>query len=162
MSRRAAAVCVLVLTLAACSSERAQPEPRATSTLAPDDATTTTAPTSATSRPLATTVPPTTGVPGGCPSGVGIAAQSGEQAARCLFRAWEEGDRTRAAGFASLDVVDTLFREPWSAPPGTFVGCSAEAATGGQLCTFEHRGTRYVFDVRRSEGGWRVTQLRRL
>lgn len=154
-------MCVLVLTLAACSSERAQPQPGATSSLAPADATTRTAAATVTSRPAATTVPPATAVPGGCPSGVGIAAQSAEQAARCLFRAWEEGDRTRAAGFASLDVVEVLFRDRWSSPPGTFAGCSAEPSTGGQLCDFEHRGTRYVFDVRRSEGGWRVTQLRR-
>ena len=91
---------------------------------------------------------------------MGVAAQNAQQAARCLFAAWEADDRALAAGFASLDVVGVLFRERWSPPPGTFAGCSAEAATSGEVCTFEHRGTRYVFDVRRSEGGWRVTQLR--
>jgi hypothetical protein len=155
-------VCVLAFafTFAACSSDQAQPRPDNPSTVASDPSTTDVTSAPATTRP-ATTIAPVAAIPGGCPSGVGVAAQSAEQAARCLFRTWEEADRTRAAAFASLDVVDMLFRDRWSSPPGTFAGCSAEPATGGQLCTFEHRGTRYVFDVRRSEGGWRVTQLRR-
>jgi hypothetical protein len=90
-----------------------------------------------------------------------VAAQSAQQAARCLFQAWESDDRARAAAFASLDVVELLFQRRWTPPGGTFRDCSANAGTGGQTCTIEHQGGRYLFDVRRSEGGWRVAQLQR-
>ena len=149
----------MVVALGACSSETAQRGPDATTSASTTSAATTT--TAIASSPVTGTSSPTTGVPGGCPSGIGVAAQSAQQAARCLFQAWEGNDRTRAAAFASLDVVDLLFRERWSTPAGTFKDCSADAATGGQTCTFEHHGNRYLFDVRRSEGGWRVTQLQR-
>ena len=102
---------------------------------------------------------PTTGIPGGCPSGTGTAAQSAPQAARCLYEAWKNDDRALAAVFASLDVVDSLFGEQWSPPEGTFEGCSATPGGSGQACTFVHHGASYLFDVRRSEGGWRVTRL---
>ena len=81
------------------------------------------------------------------------------QAARCLYEAWKRDDQVAAAVYASLDVVEILFRKPWSAPEGTYEGCSAQPATGGQTCAYEHHGERYVFDVRPSEGGWRVTQM---
>jgi hypothetical protein len=90
-----------------------------------------------------------------------VAAQSAQQAARCLFQAWETDDRAKAAAFASLDVVELLIQRRWTPPSATFRDCSADAGTGGQTCTFEHSGGRYVLDVRRSEGGWRVTQLQR-
>jgi hypothetical protein len=162
-ARRLVSVAVaLVLTagLGACSSgddgpvPAASPVPASSSSTAPKAST-------APSSPTASATPTTAAIPGGCPSGVGVAAQSAEQAARCLFRSWERDDRTGAAAFASLDVVDALFRERWSAPVGTFGGCVPQAGSDGLLCTIEYRGTRYQFDVRRSEGGWRVTQLRR-
>jgi len=154
----AASALLLAGACGACSSD--DPPPAAAPALVSSSSTTP----STTSAPLG--LPPSTtlstaAIPGGCPSGVGVAAQSAQQAARCLFQAWEEGNRTTAAAFASLDVVDVLFRERWSPPTGTFSGCAAQAGTDGQICTVEHRGTRYLFDVRRSEGGWRVTQLRR-
>ena len=156
-----ASALLLAAALGGCSADDEQSEPAVGSPLPP---TTSTSPSTTTARsePLAnaTTTAPAA-IPGGCPSGVGVAAQSAQQAARCLFQAWEEGNRTRAAAFASLDVVDALFREGWSAPVGTFDGCAPQSGTEGQLCTINHRGTSYRFEVRRSEGGWRVTQLRR-
>ena len=155
--------CALVLAaaLGGCSAEDEQPEPAVGSPL--PSTTSITSSTIAPSEPLVrtTTTAPAPAIPGGCPSGVGVAAQSAQQAARCLFQAWEEDNRARAAAFASLDVVETLFRERWSAPVGTFDGCAPQSGTEGQLCTINHRGTSYRFEVRRSEGGWRVTQLRR-
>ena len=156
-----ASALALTVALAACASGDEQPEPAVGSAL--PSATSTTPSTATTlSRPLvSTTTTAAAAIPGGCPSGVGVAAQSAPQAARCLFRAWEEDNRARAAVFASLDVVEALFRERWSAPVGRFDGCASQSGTEGQLCTIDHRGTSYQFDVRRSEGGWRVTQLRR-
>jgi hypothetical protein len=146
---------VLILACSACSPKQAQPEPTSTTT----PASTTTAPPPTQEPATTATVTPTSGVPGGCPSGTGSAAQSAQQAARCLYQAWSGADRAGAAVFASLDVVDRLFREPWSPPEGTFEGCSATPGTSGQSCAFEHHGGRYLFDVRQSEGGWRVTRL---
>ena len=151
---------VLAIALGSCSADEEQPEPAAGS--APSSTTpASSGPTTAPSLPLVSTTATTAAIPEGCPSGVGVAAQSAQQAARCLFRAWEEDNRARAAAFASLDVVEALFRERWSAPAGAFEGCAPQPGTEGQLCTINHRGTPYRFDVRRSEGGWRVTQLRR-
>lgn len=154
-----ASVLALTAALGACAGDD-QPESAVGSAL--PSTTSTTPTTTAPSRPLVSTTTTTTAaIPGGCPSGVGVAAQSAQQAARCLFQAWEEDNRARAAAFASLDVVEALFRERWSAPAGTFDGCASQSGTEGQLCTINHRSTSYQFDVRRSEGGWRVTQLRR-
>lgn len=159
----AVGVSALALTaaLGACAAGDEQPTPAAgsgfpsTTSIAP---TTTTAPPG---PPVSRTATTAAAIPGGCPSGVGVAAQSAQQAARCLFQAWEEDNRARAAAFASLDVVEALFRERWSAPVGMFAGCASQSGNEGQLCTIDHRGTSYRFDVRRSEGGWRVTRLRR-
>ncbi len=146
--------------LGACAGDE-QPK-AAVGSARPSSTSITTSTTTAPSRPLVSTTATTpAAIPGGCPSGVGVAAQSAQQAARCLFQAWEEDNRARAAAFASLDVVEALFRERWSAPVGTFNGCASQSGAEGQLCTIDHRGTSYQFDVRRSEGGWRVTQLRR-
>ena len=155
-----ASALVLTAALGACSADDEQREPAAGPALA---STSSTNPSTTSTPPsqVVSTTPTTAAIPGGCPSGVGVAAVSAQQAARCLFQSWEEDNRTSAATFASLDVVDALFRERWSAPRGAFTGCSAQPGTEGQLCTIEHRGTRYQFEVRRSEGGWRVTQLRR-
>lgn len=165
MSRRClivgASALVLTAALGACSGDDQPPESAVGSAL-PATTSTTTRATAASSQPLvSTTTSAAAVIPGGCPSGVGVAAQSAQQAARCFFQAWEEDNRTRAAAFASLDVVEALFRERWTAPVGTFDGCTPQSGTEGQLCTINHRGTSYRFDVRRSEGGWRVTQLRR-
>ena len=154
-----ASALVLVVVLGACSTNEAQPGPSA----APSSSTApaTTATTTVTSSPVTTTTPPPAeNVPGGCPTGVGVAAQSAQQAARCLLQAWEADDRARAAAFASLDVVEDLFQLRRTPPTAMFRDCSANP-TGGQTCTFEHDGGRYLLDVRRSEGGWRVTQLQR-
>lgn len=151
---------ILVVSLAGCSSEEGRPEPSAaqiTSTAPAPTATTTITSTTGT-RP---TPPSTESIPGGCPTGVGVAARSAQQAARCLFQAWEADDRAKAATFASLDVVELLFQRRWTPPSATFRDCSANPSTGGQSCAFEHQGGRYVLDVRRSEGGWRVAQLQR-
>jgi len=94
---------------------------------------TTSSPSSTTKGPVASaTTTPASAIPAGCPSGTGLAAQNAPQAARCLYEAWRRGDQ---------------------------VGAAAQPATGGQACTYGYHGQRYVFDVRRSEGGWRVTQV---
>ena len=155
-----ASALLMVVALGACSTKEDQPAPGAAP--APSTVPATTATTTVVSGAVTRTTPPTTqNIPGGCPTGVGVAAQSAPQAARCLFQAWETDDRARAAAFASLDVVELLFQLRWTAPSGTFRDCSANPSTGGQTCTFEHHGARYVFDVRRAEGGWRVTQFQR-
>lgn len=96
-----------------------------------------------------------------CPTGIGAAAQEPTQAARCLYRAWEAGDRSKAAVFASLDAVDILFAQRWALPEATFRGCAAaidDIDVWG--CRFLDRGnTTTTFTVRRSEGGWRVTAV---
>jgi hypothetical protein len=152
---------VLIVALGACSTKEPEPAPGAAPPVA-STAPATTATSTATSAPGTPTTPaPAASIPGGCPTGVGAAAQSAPQAARCLFLAWETDDRARAAAFASLDVVELLFQRRWAPPAAAFRDCSANPATGGQTCAFEHQGGRYVLDVRRSEGGWRVTQLQR-
>lgn len=155
-----ASALLLVVALGACSTKEAQPRPSADPSASTSPATTATS--TVTSRPVTSTTPPSTqSIPGGCPTGVGVAAASAQQAARCLFQAWETDDRARAAAFASLDVVELLFQVRWTPPTGTFTDCATNPGTGGQTCTFEHHGGRYLLDVRRSEGGWRVTQLQR-
>ena len=151
---------ILVVALGACSTNEKQPGPSAAPSVSNAPATTGT--TLVTSTSVTRPTPPSTeNVPGGCPTGVGVAAQSAQQAARCLFQAWEADDRARAAAVASLDVVELLFQLQRTPPTATFRDCSATPVTGGQTCTFEHHGGRYLLDVRRSEGGWRVTQLQR-
>ncbi|MDQ3569384.1 MAG: hypothetical protein M3396_01925 [Actinomycetota bacterium] len=117
----------------------------------------------------ATTVPgpaasaSTTTTPAGlgdCPAGIGAAAQDPDQAARCLYAAWREDSRARAAVFASLDVVDSLFARRWSPPEGNLRPCVSDPDIGALACGVDYHGAQYFFDVRRSEGGWRVTQLR--
>ena len=155
-----ASALVLVVALGGCSTKDAPPAPSAAPSATTEPATTAT--TTVTSSTVPRTTPPSTGtIPGGCPTGVGVAAQNAQQAARCLLQAWEADDRARAAAFASLDVVELLFRQRWSPPGATFGSCSANPGAGGQTCTFEHHGGRYVLDVRMSEGGWRVSQLQR-
>jgi hypothetical protein len=146
---------VLLVTLGACTSNQPKARRNATTTLAP----TTTVLGSTTTPSPTTAAPPTTGVPGGCPGGIGAAAQGATQAARCFYDAWKRGDRAGAAVFASLDAVDALFRQRWSPPDGAFKGCSAEPDTGGQACRFEYHAASYLFSVQPSEGGWRVTQV---
>lgn len=140
---------MIVVALGACGSAQPKLTGSATTTLG----STTTTPSTAESTA------PTTGVPGGCPSGVGAAAQSERQAALCLYEAWKRNDRTSAAVFASVDVVDVLLRQRWSPPEGTFTGCSDDRSTGGQICTFEYHGASVLFGVQRSEGGFRVTEV---
>lgn len=154
-----AAGIVLMVALAGCTSESAGPTPRSPEPTTP--ATTATTTTTVAPRPTAVATPTTTGIPGGCPSGAGVAAQNAAQAARCLHEAWKDGDRSRAAVYASLDVVDALLAVPWSAPDGTFKSCAAGSGAERQTCTFDYHGADYVLDVRRSEGGWRVTALPR-
>ncbi len=150
---------VLMVALAGCGSGPERPTLRSTDPTAPET-TTTTPTTTVAPRPTAVAAP-TTAIPGGCPSGVGVAAQNAPQAAGCLHEAWKDGDRSRAAVYASLDVVDVLFRAAWSAPDATFKGCAAGTGAERQTCTFDYHGADYVLDVRRSEGGWRVTALPR-
>ena len=149
-----ASILMLVVALGACRSAQPQSK-RATTTLG--STTTTLGSTTTTSRLAGSTTPTT--VLGGCPTGVGVAAQSERQAALCLYEAWKKNDRKSAVVYASIDVVDILFRQQWSPPEATFKGCSAEPSTGGQTCTFEHHGTPYLFGVQRSEGGLRVTEV---
>jgi len=101
---------------------------------------------------------PATG-PSGCPSGVGSGPTDANQAAGCLERAWKEADRSNAEVVASVDVVDTLFRDRWSPPEGTLRPCAPDPQTEAMPCRYEYHGAVPVFIVRSSEGGWRVTQF---
>ena len=114
--------------------------------------------TTASSSAGATTTSPEAAIPGGCPSGMAAAAQSAPQAAQCLYAAWSHDDRSSAAVFAGLNVVASLFETPWTAPQATFLGCT-QRSDGGQECSYEDHGERYQFEVQRSEGGWRVTEM---
>lgn len=89
---------------------------------------------------------------------MGAAAQTPAQAAMCLHQAWEEGNRRKAAVFASLDVVDRLFLEGRAPSGARFGGCRSNGHNEGEVCSYEHPGVEYRFQVRRSEGGWRVTE----
>lgn len=136
---------VLVLAFGACGSERA------------DQGRVTTVPTTA-SDPTTTasaTVTPTIIVD--CPSGMGAAAQGPAEAARCLHQGWSEGNRRKAAVFASLDVVEQLFQEGKGPAQASFEGCRTDSDTGREICSYDHEGRLYRFEVQRSEGGWRVT-----
>ena len=97
--------------------------------------------------------------PGECPSGVGSGSMDANQAAGCLERAWKEADRSKAEVVASVDVVDTLFRDRWSPPEGTLRPCAPDPQIEGMTCRYEYHGAVYFFMARPSEGGWRVTQL---
>ena len=101
---------------------------------------------------------PATG-PGECPSGVGAGPTDANQAAGCLERAWRETDRSKAEVVASVDVVDTLFRDRWSPPEGTLRPCAPDPQIEGMACRYEYHGAVYLFMGRPSEGGWRVTQV---
>jgi hypothetical protein len=96
-----------------------------------------------------------------CPTATGAAAQDPPQAARCLYRAWQAGDRSMAAVYASLDAVDILFARPWSPPAAAYTGCApAIDIVDFWKCRFVQQGAgTMVFTVRRSEGGWRVTAV---
>lgn len=141
-----ASASTVVLALGACASQPAEPGGAATVTTVASGASTTEDQTT------------TTASSDRCPSGMGAAAQTPAQAAVCLHQAWEEGNRRKAAVFASLDVVDRLFLEG-RAPSGTrFGGCRSNGPNEGEVCSYEHPGVEYRFQVRRSEGGWRVTE----
>ena len=131
-----------------------------------DDVTITPSDTSGTSVTTAaptTSAPPSTATSGAanraCPTGVGAGPAEPLQAARCLYAAWKANDRAAAAVVASTDAVDSLFRERWSPPDGAVPPCIPDPATGSHLCSFEYHDAVYHLDVRRSEGGWRVTQV---
>ena len=146
-----AAAFSLVLVLAACGSdERADRDDRATIT--------TTAP-STEPNPTTTSPPASTTAPLTCPTGVGVGPMSPEQAVRCFYAAWKEANRPKAEAVASSDAVDSLFAQRWSPPEGTLTPCTPDPQTGVQLCSYDHHGAIYLFDVRPSEGGWRVTQV---
>ncbi len=110
-----------------------------------------------------TPMPPTTVISGAqkpsCPTGIGAGPADALQAARCLYAAWKAGDRAAAAVVASTDVVESLFRERWSPPDGNILPCIADPATDAQLCSYDYHDSVYHLGVRRSEGGWRVTEV---
>lgn len=95
----------------------------------------------------------------GCPTGVGAGPEDAARAVRCLYAAWKEGDRDKAAAVASVDVVASLFGHRWSPPEADLGPCHPNPRTGGEDCSFDHHSGVYLLDVRRSEGGWRVTQV---
>ena len=104
-----------------------------------------------------TTVSPQTG-PTGCQT-AGGAPTSNEQAAQCLYAAWKEGNRERAAAVATPEAVASLFKERWSPPDATFDPCIPDQQTGADLCAFDYHGATYLVDVRRQGGGFQVTQV---
>jgi hypothetical protein len=103
-------------------------------------------------------MPPSAGA-SACPTGQRAGASGPDQASACLYAAWKEANRAKAEAVASVDAVDALFRERWSAPEGTVTPCTPGSQEGSMTCSFEHHGANYVLDARRSEGGWRVTQV---
>jgi len=144
------AASVLLVALVSCGGDPDGEDPAAKKS--PPTAPATTAPTS---QPG-----PVTG-PSECPSGVGSGPTDANQAAGCLERAWREADRSKAEVVASIDVVDTLFRDRWSPPEGTLRPCAPDPQIEGMACRYEYHGAVYLFMVRPSEGGWRVTQFQR-
>ena len=110
-----------------------------------------------------TPTPPTTVISGAdrptCPTGVGSGPADALQAARCLYAAWKAGDRTAAEVVASTDAVDALFRERWSPPEGNILPCIPDPATAAQHCSYDYHDAVYHLGVRRSEGGWRITEV---
>lgn len=141
-----ASASAVMLVLVACASEPAEPGSAATVTTVASGASTTAGETT------------TTVGSDRCPSGMGAAAQTPAQAAVCLHQAWEEGNRRKAAVFASLDVVDRLFVEGRAPTGARFGGCRSDGHSEGEVCSYEHTDVEYRFRVRRSEGGWRVTE----
>ena len=141
-----ASASAVMLVLGACASQPADPGSAVTVT------------TVASGVSTATHQTTTTASSDRCPSGMGAAAQTPAQAAVCLHQAWEEGNRRNAAVFASLDVVDRLFREGRAPSGARFGGCRSDGHDEGEVCSFEHPDVEYRFRVRRSEGGWRVTE----
>jgi len=63
-----------------------------------------------------------------------------EDAAKCLYDTWRDGDRAGASYFASPSAVDTLFKETWKPPGGIFEGClsKTDPTTQGTItrCSF--------------------------
>jgi hypothetical protein len=94
-----------------------------------------------------------------CPTGVGRGPADALQAVRCLYAAWKAGDKSAAAVVASTDAVEALFRERWSPPEGNILPCIPDPATDAQLCSYDYHDAVYHLGVRRSEGGWRVTEV---
>ncbi len=141
----------LLVVLSACASDGS------------DDVTITPSETSVPTAAPTASMPPSTAAPAtakpACPTGVGVGPADPLRAARCLYEAWKANDRAAAAVVASTDAVDSLFQERWSPPDGTVPPCTPDPATGAHLCSFDYHDAVYSLDVRRSEGGWRVTQV---
>ncbi len=124
------------------------------------DATEETAPTAPATT--AAVIPPATVIGAGdCPSGVGSGPVDADQAVGCLERAWKEANRSAGETVASVDVVDALFADRWSSPGGVLRPCAPEPNTEAMTCRYEYQGAVHRFQVRRSEGGWRVTQFQK-
>lgn len=140
-----ASASAVMLVLGACASQPAEPGSAATVTTVASGGSTT------------ADQPTTTASFDRCPSGMGAAGQTPAQAAVCFHQAWEDGNRRNAAVFASLDVVDRLFRGGRAPSGARFGGCRSDGHSEGEVCSFHHPGVEYRFQVRRSEGGWRVT-----
>lgn len=108
-----------------------------TSTSAPAQPSTTTAPSSTLPARSTTTAP----------------ASTPEGHARALYQAWTAGDRAAAEKVADAEAVNTLFARQWSTGDGwTFLECSG--AAGSVICAWERpTGQQLLMRVRNATGG---------
>lgn len=70
--------------------------------------------------------------PDGCPQEPGQAV-SGEQAARCLYRAWVDRNRSLAYVYASFTAADTLFQQQYEPPAWEWQGCGESYGPPGEV-----------------------------
>jgi hypothetical protein len=106
-----------------------------------------------TTSPTVSTAPPATGTPGSTSSTStslaptttatsrppATAASSPEVAAKALYDAWTQGDRTAAARVAQPAAVTALFGRTWQAGDGWSFG-ECTGAAGSLICTWLRPG----------------------
>lgn len=95
-----------------------------------------------------------------CPAQAG--ADSPEQASRCLYDAWVEGEESRAEPVASAAARSFMFESTYEPPAWEFYGCSSESADQ-YLCEWyvpdDFHGVVVEMQVEDDTGGWLVTDV---
>lgn len=115
-----------------------RPLPATTGSTAPTRSTFTTLPSTSLST-TSTTVRPAVPTP--------------EAAANGLWAAYESGNRSAAARFASAPVVDLLFSSPFSGEKGAFQGCAKRASQAIFDCQYEQPSTHYAMTAEADAAG---------
>jgi len=84
-----------------------------------------------------------------------------ESAARGLFEAYMNGDRTGAARFATPDVIQPLFATPYDGNAGTFQGCSARGSSFVCHYTQDATGATYemIAEKQTTSGSFKVVEI---